>query len=794
MNARWYDRLRPSKVVGDVGTAPLLALAGLNMVDELDREAAAVLLPEIRDHFGLSIQGILTLVSIVSVCVLFLQIPLSHLADRRSRTKIAAGGAAAWGVFSFLTALAPNVWSFGAVRGGAALGQAVNGSTHRSLLADHYPVINRAGVYGVYDAASPAGRFLAALAAGVLADLFGWRVPFMVFAVPTMLFVWLTLHLQDPVRGFHERSMLTGDADAAFTEERPASLPESMRMLWQVRTLRRIWIAIPVLSIPLYALSPLLALYYEEELGLSASERGLVAAAGEPFAFIGLFVGIPIASKLLRRDPAMLVRFLGVAGALQVLSLFLLVMTNNLVIVVGMRLVLGLATSCTAPALAAGLSLVIPPRVRSVGFTIGNLFIVPTFLVGPIIGGLAEEWGLQRAIMLLCPMILIGVWIISTAGSFIATDISKVQSAALAMAEARAARERGESKLLIVRNLDVHYDDVQVLFGIDLEVDEGEIIALLGTNGAGKTTLLRAISGIADPSAGAIVFDGDDMTYTPADEVVRRGIVHVPGGRGVFPTLTVAEHVRLAGWTTGNDDLDTLFGHFPVLRDRWEQPAGNLSGGEQQMLTLGMAFLAKPRLLMIDELSLGLAPIVVEQLLGIVRAIAARGTTIILVEQSVTVALTVAETAYFLEKGEVRFHGPTAELLERPDVLRAVFLGDAPKIDHEPRAAGDTVLATREVSVAFGGVHAVRNVSIEVPAGQILGIIGPNGAGKTTLFDLLSGYLSPDSGRIVLDDRDVTELGPDARARAGMGRSFQDARLFPGLTIAETIALALERH
>jgi len=798
---RWYDRFRPSKVTGGLSTAPLLALFGLNMVDELDREAASVLLPEIRDHFGLSIQGVLTLTSVVGFFVLFLEIPLAHLADRRRRTRIAAGGASAWGLCTLFTGLAPNIWLFGAARGGASLGRAVNGSTHRALLADYYPIDRRAGVYGIYDAASPVGRFVAPLVAGVLALWFGWQLPFLVFAIPTFVFVWLTLRLDDPVRGYHERSMLTEDTETAGTEESPASMAESWRILWQVRTLRRIWISIPVLSIPLYAISPLLSLFYEEELGLNSAQRGMLAAVGEPFAFVGLFIGIPIATKLLRRDPALLIRFLAVTGVLQVVSLFLLVFTKNLPVVVVMRCILALVTASTAPALAAGLSLVIPPRVRSMGFTIGNLFVIPTLLVGPIIGGVADTWGLQRAIIVLCPVILLGVYIISTAGTFIAPDISKVQSASVAMSEVRAARRRGEVKLLLVKDLDVHYDQVQVLFGINLEVAEGELIALLGTNGAGKSTLLRAISGLVEPSAGAIVFDGEDMTHTPADEIVGRGVVQVPGGRGVFPSLTVAENLRLAGWTHQDDPAylaeatDQVLGYFPILRERWEQVAGNLSGGEQQMLTLGMAFISRPRLLMIDELSLGLSPLVVDRLLEIVRAISARGTTIILVEQSVTVALSVAETAYFLEKGEVRFHGRTAELLERPDILRAVFLGATPSIKAaSPRApSSEMALEATGLTRSFGGVRAVSDISFAAGSGRILGVIGPNGAGKTTLFDLLSGYLPPDAGSLLLGGRDITELGPDARARAGLGRSFQDAKLFPGLTIAETIGLALER-
>jgi ABC-type branched-subunit amino acid transport system ATPase component/ABC-type branched-subunit amino acid transport system permease subunit len=394
----------------------------------------------------------------------------------------------------------------------------------------------------------------------------------------------------------------------------------------------------------------------------------------------------------------------------------------------------------------------------------------------------------------------------------------RARSARAVMADVWAERQQGRAPLLVVKDLDVRYDAVQVLFGVDFEVAEGDLVALLGTNGAGKSTLLKAVSGLLEPSAGAIVFDGSDLTRTRAEDVVVRGVVQVPGGRGVFPSLTVAENMRLAVWPRRKDAAYVeeataqVLGFFPVLRERWEQPGGNLSGGEQQMLTLGMAFLSRPRLLMIDELSLGLAPVVVEQLLEIVGAIRARGTAIILVEQSVNVALRLADNAYFLEKGEVRFHGPTRHLLDRPDILRAVFLGDASTtpVDRDvpdrrapdssvpdrgvPDHAGDAVLEAIGLTRSFGGVRALSDATFSVKRGEILGVIGPNGAGKTTLFDLLSGYLPPDHGRLWLEGRDITRVAPDARAWLGLGRSFQDARLFAGLTVAETIALALERQ
>jgi branched-chain amino acid transport system ATP-binding protein len=232
------------------------------------------------------------------------------------------------------------------------------------------------------------------------------------------------------------------------------------------------------------------------------------------------------------------------------------------------------------------------------------------------------------------------------------------------------------------------------------------------------------------------------------------------------------------------------------------------------MLGLGMALIAKPRLLIIDELSLGLAPIVVATLLEAVRRIRDQGTAVLVVEQSVNVALELAERAYFMEKGEVRFDGPTAELLERDDLLRSVFLEGAgtaaaerevPVMSSNGQKPADTVvmaaaqtgkpvLEVDGLSKRFGGIHAVEDASLRLHNDEIVGIIGPNGAGKTTLFDLISGVQRPDRGTVRLLGEDVTGQSPHARAWRGMGRSFQDARLIPSLTTAENLALGLERH
>jgi ABC-type branched-subunit amino acid transport system ATPase component len=360
--------------------------------------------------------------------------------------------------------------------------------------------------------------------------------------------------------------------------------------------------------------------------------------------------------------------------------------------------------------------------------------------------------------------------------------------------------------LLRCSGVEVAYDKVQVLFGVDLDVEENEIVALLGTNGAGKSTLLKAISGLVKPIGGTITFDGRDITGIGPVDAAKAGIVQVPGGKAVFPTLTVAEHFKAGAWLFSNEDpkavkerTEYVLDRFPRVRERWNQMAGNLSGGEQQQLAVGMAFVAKPKLLIIDELSLGLAPAIVEQLLEMVREIHAGGCTIILVEQSINVAMSIATKAYFMEKGEVRFSGSPEDLLERGDILRAVFLSDGGEkasttVTAPIREIGAPILEVSGFTKRFGGITAVDDVSFTLREGETLGLIGGNGAGKTTIFDLVSGLLPLDHGRLLLKGEDATDWGPDKRAAFGLGRSFQDARIFPSLTVAENIAIGLERH
>ena len=234
--------------------------------------------------------------------------------------------------------------------------------------------------------------------------------------------------------------------------------------------------------------------------------------------------------------------------------------------------------------------------------------------------------------------------------------------------------------VLEISDLSVHYGKIQALKGINLSIAKGEIVTLIGANGAGKTTTLRAVSGLVKPSGGDIAFNGRGIAGLDARDIVLAGISHCPEGRQVFPRMTVAENLELGAYTRRDKDnlgadYDTVFGYFPVLKERRSQLAGTLSGGEQQMLAIGRALMARPSLLLLDEPSLGLAPFLVETIFEIIQAINSQGVTILLIEQNAFQALSIAHRAYVLETGRIALSGPAHELLDNEHVKKA-YLGE----------------------------------------------------------------------------------------------------------------------
>jgi branched-chain amino acid transport system ATP-binding protein len=233
--------------------------------------------------------------------------------------------------------------------------------------------------------------------------------------------------------------------------------------------------------------------------------------------------------------------------------------------------------------------------------------------------------------------------------------------------------------MLEVRGLQCRYGKVGVLKGISLEVRGGELVSLIGANGAGKTTTLKAISGLVPPVGGRITFEGEDITAAPARRILALGIAHCPEGRRVFPYMTVQENLEMGCYLRADHariaaDMERIFARFPVLAERRSQPAGTLSGGEQQMLAIGRALMSRPRLMLFDEPSLGLAPTMVERTFEIIAEIRKEGTTVLMVEQNAYAALEMCDRSYVLESGEVALHGTGSELLGNPHVRQA-YLG-----------------------------------------------------------------------------------------------------------------------
>jgi ABC-type branched-subunit amino acid transport system ATPase component len=362
---------------------------------------------------------------------------------------------------------------------------------------------------------------------------------------------------------------------------------------------------------------------------------------------------------------------------------------------------------------------------------------------------------------------------------------------------------RMKPPLLELRGLCAGYGDSAVLDGVDLHVGEGEVVALLGVNGAGKTTTMRAITGLLRPRAGQVLLGGADLTVQAAHRRVAAGMCLSPEGRQVFPNMSVEDNLFL-GSTDPRvrphraQSLQRVYTLFPKLAERRLQKAGLLSGGEQQMLAIGRALMGQPRLLLLDEPSLGLAPMIVGVVFDAVREIARSGISILVVEQNAHAALAVAERGYVLSEGRIVLHGSARELLATESVRNAFLRGDGkadavpPASSHRPSATvaaaqGEPLLQVRNLSKRFGGLIATNKLSFDVRRHQFLGVIGPNGAGKTTLLNLITGYLAPSGGEIVFDGRRIDRLPPYDTCRLGVARTFQVVQPFAEMSVADNV-------
>ncbi len=673
------------------GAATFVVLAILNSLDELQHAAIAVLAPDIRDTFGVSDGTITFIASSSGAFVVLGAIPMGWAADRMRRIPIIGWASIVFAAMVTLSGMAVNAFSFFWARFGVGIAKANTIPVHSSTIADTYPIGIR-GRIGALDKGM--GRLIAVispiLVGGIAAiangpgEVDGWRWAYYLLGIPVAMAAIAAFFLKEPQRGRWEKEDVLGES---FTEDDPlpVSLDAAFSRLMRIRTVKSVVVGFSALGFGLFTAPVLENLWLEDEFGLESFERGAWATAAGIFTVLSLVYVGPKFDRLWRENPTRTLHMIGaligfsavfkpIQWAMPTVPLFIAFSIPTLVM-------LSTAFAMVGPVMQA----IVPYRLRGSGTALITLYI---FFIGGTGGGLisfmfADAWGPRvTTLVLTIPSAVIGGWIMYRSARHVRKDLSlNVQELFDEQDEQRRTAGDGEVPALQLNNIDFSYGPVQVLFDVAFEVRKGETLALLGTNGAGKSTILRVISGLGIPQRGVVRLGGRTVTYTSPQLRSRLGIQQLPGGNGVFPDMTVHQNLVMGAYIHRSDSDDvarritSVLELFPDLERRQDQRAGSMSGGQQQMLALARVLLHEPEVLLIDELSLGLAPTVVHDLLELVERLQERGQTIILVEQSLNVALSIADRAIFLEKGQVRFEGSAQELLERDDMARAVFLG-----------------------------------------------------------------------------------------------------------------------
>ena len=673
------------------GATTFVVLLLLASLDELQTAAITVLAPDMRDTFGVSDGTITFIAASSSAFVVFGAIPMGWAADRMKRVPIIGWSSAFFTFMVFLSGLAPNAFAFFWARFGVGIAKANTIPVHSSMLADTYPIgiRGRLGAIGGGSARlvavlSPVLVGAVAVAANGPGEVDGWRWAYYLFGIPVALLAIAAFFLKEPPRGQWEKIDVLGES---FVEEDPlpVSLDAAFSRLMQIRTIKTVVVGFSALGFGLFTVPVLESLYLEERWNLDPLDRGITITVGGLFAILGLLYVGPKFDRLWREDPTRSLRMVGICIGVGTLFKPIQYAVPNvpLFITFGVpQTVLFIAAFAMVGPLMQS---IVPYRLRGSGTALITLYI---FFIGAAGGGLisllfTDAWGPRTtALVLSVPTSILGGWILYRGARHIRHDLSlNVQELLDEQDEEKRRHESDEIPALQVNNLDFCYGPVQVLFDVGFELRKGETLALLGTNGAGKSTLLRVISGLGTPRRGVVRLGGRTITYTSPQLRAALGIHQLPGGKGVFPGMTVHQNLTMGAYIHRRDRddvtgrIDRVLELFPDLAQRQGQGAASLSGGQQQMLALARVLLHDPEILLIDELSLGLAPTVVQDLLGLIERLQEQGQTIIIVEQSLNVALAVADRAIFLEKGQIRFEGPAQELLERDDLARAVFLG-----------------------------------------------------------------------------------------------------------------------
>ena len=671
------------------GKSMLVMMFVLTMIDEFPR-AIRVLAPDIQNSLNLSDTALFGILGFGGVTLVLGAVPMAALADRAKRVAIIPVASAFWGITSFLSGLIVNPFQLFLTNAGTGFGQAYRIPVASSLLVDTYPIQARSRIFALEGLGRPVGQLVGPLVVGGIAALAGgddpWRAAFFAIAIaPLVVAVLAAVMLREPARGRFDKQAVFGD-EPVEVDELPVSMGTAFARLRKIKTFYFLSTGVGVLGFALIAIPIQFNLLLADKYAMGPFQRGVV----ESLIWVAALAGLPVAGRIFdrgfRRDPGAMMRFAGmlvmVSGVVYMVALPIKILGALVALMAVAQTLISMAFVAAPPLIAA----VSPYRIRAQAFALLPVFVflMGGFFGGLIVGQLSDAYNERTAMLVAAPpAALIGGALIIYGSRFVRSDISRSVEELVEEQEEqrRAAADPASVPALQVHNLDFAYGSVQVLFDVSFEVARGEVLALLGTNGAGKSTLLRAVSGLGIPDRGVVRLGGRTITYAEAEDRFAAGLVQLRGGAGVFEDLSVADNLRVSVLAAGLDEAEVearsqrALSLFPALADRTGTTGRELSGGQQQMLALAMALMHEPEVLLIDELSLGLAPLVVQELLGVVERLRLGGQTMVIVEQSLNVALAFADRAIFMEKGRIRFEGPAQELAERDDLARAVFLG-----------------------------------------------------------------------------------------------------------------------
>jgi ABC-type branched-subunit amino acid transport system ATPase component/sugar phosphate permease len=676
------------------GYAPLVLLTGAALIPGTFTNGISLIGHNLQVSFHMSNASLGAVAFVAQVSQLMWAVPLALWADRGSRKTVAAVSLLIFAVFGSLMSISPNVWAFAFLYIAASIGSGVNNTVHNSYLSDAYPTEARGRVFSWHNLSDPLSQTIGILIFGyVVTVAHSWRYGLLVALVGIpMGFALFTL--REPEKGANESSHIlkASGMDLHSQQEKAPRvlLGSAMTRLLRIRSLYYELVAVAILGFVGTGSALFGNLFFFDKFHLDTAGRSEIYAIIGLAAFLGLPLAYVIGDRYFRRAPQRPLIIAGFCisayGVLYVSSLYV----PKLWMAVTLQTLANAAVSPLAICIFMTLAATAPPEMRTICFAMFGVYslvfggFAGSVIVGAISDAIGGLHGIVVSLTIIAPVCLVGGFLLILGSRSVKRDITLViEDVIERYTEGKRRQEGGEIPALQVHNLDFYYGTNQVLFDVNLEVEQGEMVALLGTNGAGKSTLLRAVSGLSHPHRGVVRIFGMNCTYLEPEQIIDQGVALLVGGKMTFPGLSVRDNLRIGGHTMRRDRaksaaaLREALGVFPELADRIEQPAGTLSGGEQQMLALARVMMTRPRLLLIDELALGLAPMTVDRLMGMVRRINEEGATVILVEQSVNRAMSLAQRCFFMERGEIRFDGPTTELMQRDDLLRPVFLGTA---------------------------------------------------------------------------------------------------------------------